>query len=130
MAVSLEDVAIKHDNAKAKAIASALDKATESLLNNGKSPLRKAGQLDNRGSHAYLALYWAEELAKQTDNAELAAEFGPIYDKMAANIDKIIAEIDESQSKPQDIGGYYFPDEEKTSNAMRPSSTLNSILDA
>lgn len=130
LAVSLEDVAIKHDNAKAKAIAAALDKATESLLNNGKSPLRKAGQLDNRGSHAYLALYWAEELAKQTDNAELAAEFGPIYDKMAANIDKIIAEIDESQSKPQDIGGYYFPDEEKTSNAMRPSSTLNSILDA
>ena len=130
LAVSLEDVAIKHDNAKAKAIAAALDKATESLLNNGKSPLRKAGQLDNRGSHAYLALYWAEELAKQTDNAELAAEFGPIYDKMAANIDKIIAEIDESQSKPQDIGGYYFPDEEKTSKAMRPSSTLNSILDA
>ena len=130
LAVSLEDVAIKHDNAKAKVIAAALDKATESLLNNGKSPLRKAGQLDNRGSHAYLALYWAEELAKQTDNAELAAEFGPIYDKMAANIDKIIAEIDESQSKPQDIGGYYFPDEEKTSKAMRPSSTLNSILDA
>ncbi len=130
LAVSLEDVAIKHDNAKAKAIAAALDKATESLLNNGKSPLRKAGQLDNRGSHAYLALYWAEELAKQTDNAELAAEFGPIYDKMAANIDKIIAEIDESQSKPQDIGGYYYPDEEKTSNAMRPSETLNSILDA
>ena len=129
LAVSLEDVAIKHDNAKAKVIAAALDKATESLLNNGKSPLRKAGQLDNRGSHAYLALYWAEELAKQTDNAELAAEFGPIYDKMAANIDKIIAEIDESQSKPQDIGGYYFPDEEKTSKAMRPSSTLNSILD-
>ena len=130
LAVSLEDVAIKHDNAKAKVIAAALDKATEALLNNGKSPLRKAGQLDNRGSHAYLALYWAEELAKQTDNAELAAEFGPIYDKMAANIDKIIAEIDESQSKPQDIGGYYFPDEEKTSKAMRPSSTLNSILDA
>ena len=129
LAVSLEDVAIKHDNAKAKVIAAALDKATEALLNNGKSPLRKAGQLDNRGSHAYLALYWAEELAKQTDNAELAAEFGPIYDKMAANIDKIIAEIDESQSKPQDIGGYYFPDEEKTSKAMRPSSTLNSILD-
>ncbi|MCP4527632.1 MAG: NADP-dependent isocitrate dehydrogenase [Aestuariibacter sp.] len=130
LAVSLEDVAIKHDNAKAKVIAAALDKATEALLNNGKSPQRKAGQLDNRGSHAYLALYWAEELAKQTDNAELAAEFGPIYDKMAANIDKIIAEIDESQSKPQDIGGYYFPDEEKTSKAMRPSSTLNSILDA
>ncbi|TPV60969.1 NADP-dependent isocitrate dehydrogenase [Aestuariibacter sp. GS-14] len=130
LAVSLEDVAIKHDNAKAKAIALALDKATESLLNNNKSPERKAGQLDNRGSHAYLALYWAEELAKQTENAELAAEFGPIYDKMAANIDKIIAEIDATQSQPQDIGGYYFPDEEKTNKAMRPSATLNSILEA
>lgn len=130
LAVSLEDVALGKDNAKAKLLAVALDKATETLLNNGKSPLRKAGQLDNRGSHVYLAMYWAEELAKQTEDAELAAEFSAIYDKIAANIDTIIAEIDETQSKPQDIGGYYMPDEQKTSAAMRPSATFNSILDA
>jgi isocitrate dehydrogenase len=130
LAVSLEDVAIKHGNAKAKQLAAALDKATEALLNNGKSPLRKAGQLDNRGSHVYLAMYWAEELAKQTENAELAAQFGPIYDKLAANIDKIIEEINETEGKPQDIGGYYLPDEAKTAAAMRPSATFNEILGA
>ena len=130
LAVSLEDVAIKHGNAKAKQLAVALDKATEALLNNGKSPLRKVGQLDNRGSHVYLAMYWAEELAKQTENAELAAQFGPIYDKLAANVDKIIEEINETEGKPQDIGGYYLPDEAKTAAAMRPSATFNEILGA
>ncbi|NVK57854.1 MAG: NADP-dependent isocitrate dehydrogenase [Alteromonadaceae bacterium] len=130
LAVSLEDVAIKHGNAKAKQLAVALDKATEALLNNGKSPLRKAGQLDNRGSHVYLAMYWAEELAKQTENPELAAQFGPIYDKLAANIDTIISEIGQTEGKPQDIGGYYLPDEAKTAAAMRPSKTFNEILDA
>ncbi|MDC8830840.1 NADP-dependent isocitrate dehydrogenase [Alteromonas gilva] len=130
LAVSLEDVAIKHSNAKAKQLAVALDKATEALLNNGKSPLRKAGQLDNRGSHVYLAMYWAEELAKQTENPELAAQFGPIYDKLAANIDTIIEEINETEGKPQDIGGYYLPDEAKTAAAMRPSKTFNEILEA
>ncbi|GGF55584.1 NADP-dependent isocitrate dehydrogenase [Alteromonas lipolytica] len=130
LAVSLEDVAIKHDNSKAKVIATALDKATESLLNNNKSPLRKVGELDNRGSHVYLAMYWAEELAKQTDDAELAAKFGPVYDKLAANIDTIIAEIGTTEGKPQDIGGYYMPDEAKTTAAMRPSATFNEILGA
>ena len=130
LAVSLEDVAIKYGNAKAKQLAVALDKATEALLNNGKSPLRKVGELDNRGSHVYLAMYWAEELAKQTENAELAAQFGPIYDKLAANIDKIIEEINETEGKPQDIGGYYLPDEAKTAAAMRPSATFNEILGA
>jgi len=130
LAVSLEDVAIKYGNAKAKQLAVALDKATEALLNNGKSPLRKVGELDNRGSHVYLAMYWAEELAKQTENAELAAQFGPIYDKLAANIDKIIKEINETEGKPQDIGGYYLPDEAKTAAAMRPSATFNEILGA
>ena len=130
LAVSLEDVAIKHGNAKAKQLAVALDKATEALLNNGKSPLRKVGQLDNRGSHVYLAMYWAEELAKQTENAELAAQFGPIYDKLAANVDKIIEEINETEGKPQDIGGYYLPDEAKTAAAMRPSATFNEIIGA
>ena len=130
LAVSLEDVAIKYGNAKAKQLAVALDKATEALLNNGKSPLRKVGELDNRGSHVYLAMYWAEELAKQTENAELAAQFGPIYDKLAANIDKIIKEINETEGKPLDIGGYYLPDEAKTAAAMRPSATFNEILGA
>ncbi len=130
LAVSLEDVAIKYGNAKAKQLAVALDKATEALLNNGKSPLRKVGELDNRGSHVYLAMYWAEELAKQTENAELAAQFGPIYDKLAANIDKIIEEINETEGNPQDIGGYYLPDEAKTAAAMRPSATFNEILGA
>ncbi|WP_296048374.1 NADP-dependent isocitrate dehydrogenase [uncultured Alteromonas sp.] len=130
LAVSLEDVAIKHDNSKAKLIATALDKATEALLNNGKSPLRKVGELDNRGSHVFLAMYWAEELAKQTEDAELAAKFGPVYDKLAANIDTIISEIVDTEGKPQDIGGYYLPDEAKTTAAMRPSATFNEILGA
>lgn len=130
LAVSLEDVAIKHDNSKAKLIATALDKATEALLNNGKSPLRKVGELDNRGSHVFLAMYWAEELAKQTEDAELAAKFGPVYDKLAANIDTIISEIGDTEGKPQDIGGYYLPDEAKTTAAMRPSATFNEILGA
>lgn len=130
LAVSLEDVAIKHKNAKAKIIASALDKATEKLLNNGKSPLRKAGQLDNRGSHVYLGLYWAEEVANQTEDADLAAQFKPVYEELSAKIDDIIAEIDTTQGKAQEIGGYYYPDEDKLFATMSPSATLKSILDA
>lgn len=130
LAVSLEDVAIKHDNKKAKIIATALDKATETLLNNGKSPMRKAGQLDNRGSHIYLGLYWAEEVANQTEDADLAAQFKAVYDELSAKIDTIITEIDESQGKPQDIGGYYYPDSEKLEATMSPSETLKAILNA
>ena len=130
LAVSLEDVAIKHDNPKAKIIATALDKATEKLLNNGKSPLRKAGELDNRGSHVYLGLYWAEEVANQTEDADLAAQFKPVYDELSAKIDSIIAEIDATQGKPQEIGGYYYPDEDKLYATMSPSATLKAILGA
>ncbi|BFT30150.1 NADP-dependent isocitrate dehydrogenase [Alteromonas sp. D210916BOD_24] len=130
LAVSLEDVAIKHDNPKAKIIATALDRATEKLLNNGKSPLRKAGELDNRGSHVYLGLYWAEEVANQTEDAGLAAQFKPVYDELSAKIDSIIAEIDATQGKPQDIGGYYYPDEDKLYATMSPSATLKTILGA
>jgi isocitrate dehydrogenase len=130
LTVSLEDLSIKTGNEKAKVLSTALDKATETLLNNGQSPMRKAGQLDNRGSHVYLAMYWADELAKQTESPELAAEFGPIYDKIAANIDQIIAEINATQCKPQDIGGYYYPDEEKLTKAMRPSELFNQLLNA
>ena len=130
LAVSLEDVAIKHDNPRAKILASALDKATEKLLNNGKSPLRKAGQLDNRGSHVYLGLYWAEEVSSQTEDAELAAQFKPVFEELSANIDTIIAEIDATQGSEQDIGGYYYPDEDKLFATMSPSKTLHGILGA
>jgi isocitrate dehydrogenase len=130
LAVSLEDVAIKHSNTKAKVIATALDKATEKLLNNGKSPLRKAGQLDNRGSHVYLGLYWAEEVANQTEDADLAAQFKPVFEELSAKIDSIIAEIDATQGSAQEIGGYYYPDEDKLFATMSPSATLKAILSA
>jgi isocitrate dehydrogenase len=130
LAVSLEDVAIKHSNTKAKVIATALDKATEKLLNNGKSPLRKAGQLDNRGSHVYLGLYWAEEVANQTEDADLAAQFKPVFEELSAKIDSIIAEIDATQGSAQEIGGYYYPDEDKLFATMSPSATLKAILGA
>ncbi|MEQ5807535.1 NADP-dependent isocitrate dehydrogenase [Alteromonas sp. NFXS44] len=128
LAVSLEELAIKHSNSKAKALAVALDKATEKLLNTGKSPERKVGQLDNRGSHVWLALYWAEALTEQTEDKELAGLFKPTLEAMTANIDKIIEEIDASQGQPQDIGGYYFPDEDKLYAAMSPSKTLQESL--
>lgn len=130
LAVSLEDVAIKHDNPRAKILAASLDKATEKLLNNGKSPLRKAGQLDNRGSHVYLGLYWAEEVSSQTEDAELAAQFKPVFEALSANVDTIIAEIDATQGSEQDIGGYYYPDEDKLYATMSPSKTLHGILGA
>ena len=130
LAVSLEDLAIKNENSKAKVLAVALDKATEKLLTQGKSPLRKAGQLDNRGSHFYLALYWAEALVNQTDDKELAAKFKPLFETLTANEAKIIDEIDATQGKPADIGGYYYPDDALTTKAMCPSATLNDALAA
>ncbi|MCW8092468.1 NADP-dependent isocitrate dehydrogenase [Alteromonas sp. ASW11-130] len=129
LAVSLEDLAIKQGNDKAKLISKALDKATEQLLNNGKSPLRKAGQLDNRGSHVYLAMYWAQELANQTEDSDLAATFKSVHEQLSQKVDTIIAEIDSTQGQPQDIGGYYYPDEDKVYTAMSPSKTLHEILD-
>ena len=128
LAVSLEDFANKQGNARAKILADALDKATETLLNEGKSPLRKAGQLDNRGSHAYLAMYWAQEVAAQTEDAALAAEFKSVADELTANMDKIVEEILATEGKATDIGGYYAPDFDLASAAMRPSATLNSII--
>lgn len=128
LAVSLEDLAIKTDNPKAKVLAIALDKATETLLTNGKSPLRKVGQLDNRGSHFYLAMYWAGELASQTDDQELASQFKPLFDTLTANEAKIVAEIDATQGSAADIGGYYYPDDVLATKAMCPSATLNSAL--
>ncbi|KXI29911.1 NADP-dependent isocitrate dehydrogenase [Paraglaciecola hydrolytica] len=128
LAVSLEDLAIKTDNAKAKALAVALDQATEKLLTNNKSPLRRAGELDNRGSHFYLAMYWAEALATQSKDAQLAATFAPVFATLSNNEAKIMAEIDATQGKPADIGGYYYLDDKLATQALCPSATLNAAL--
>lgn len=128
LAVSLEDLAIKTENGKAKILAETLDIATEKLLENGKSPLRKAGELDNRGSHFYLSLYWAQAIAAQTEDAELAASFKGLADKLTSGEEAIVAELNSSQGQPTDIGGYYIPDEELVSKAMCPSETLNAAL--
>ncbi|MGY0563010.1 MAG: NADP-dependent isocitrate dehydrogenase [Paraglaciecola chathamensis] len=128
IAVSIEDLAIKNDNTKAKVLAKALDTATEKLLNEGKSPQRKAGQLDNRGSHFYLALYWAEALSSQTEDKALADKFGSLFDALSSNEAKIVAEIDATQGSPENIGGYYYPDDALLTQAMCPSETLNTIL--
>ena len=111
-------------------MADTLDRATGSVLENGRSPSRKAGELDNRGSHFYLALYWAQELAAQTDDAELAARFAPLAERLAADEETIVGELNGVQGSSVDIGGYYHPDEALTSAAMRPSATLNAALAA
>ena len=128
LAVSLEEMGIKEDNAGAKLLAKTLDQATGKLLDNDKSPSRRTGELDNRGSHFYLAKYWAEELAAQDENAELKAKFAPLAKVLAENEDKIIAELASVQGKSVDIGGYYAVDQEKVNAVMRPSATLNAAL--
>lgn len=130
LAVSLEDEGIKTGNAKAKILATALDAATGKLLENNKNPSPKTGQLDNRGSQFYLTLYWAQALAAQKDDAELAARFAPLAKTLAANEQKIVEELNAVQGKPADIGGYYFPDRKKVSAVMRPSETFNAALAA
>ena len=130
LAVSLEDLGIKTGNAKAKILAKTLDEATGQLLDKNKSPSPKTGQLDNRGSQFYLALYWAQALAAQTEDAELQACFAPLAKALADNEQKIIAELQSVQGKPVDIGGYYKADAEKCKAVMRPSSTFNAILKA
>ena len=109
IAVSLEDVGFKHHNKKAMILAKTLDEATGKLLDNSKSPSPKTGQLDNRGSHFYLALYWAQALAAQTEDAELKAYFAPLAKTLADNEKKIVDELNAVQGKPADIGGYYAP---------------------
>ena len=128
LAVSLEHLGQTFDNPTATLLGETLDKATGRWLEEDKSPARVVGKLDNRGGHFYLALYWAHEMAKQTKDAALAAKFAPIAKAMAENEAKIVAEYNGSQGKPVDIGGYYRPDEAKTSIAMRPSPTFNEIL--
>jgi len=128
LGVSLEHVANTTGNNRAQVLADCLDAATEKFLENDKSPARKIGQIDNRGSHFYLAMYWAEALAAQNDNTELKAEFAPIAEAMKNNETKINEELIGAQNKPQNIDGYYFADDKLASKAMRPSETLNSIL--
>jgi len=128
LGASLEFLGQTHDNPKAIIIAEALDAATEQFLENDKSPARKLGQIDNRGSHFYLALYWAQALASQNKDAELKAIFSPIAKELSENEDKITAELIASQGKHQDLGGYYNPNFELTDKAMRPSATFNAAL--
>jgi len=129
LAVSFEHEAAHNGNHRAQVLADTLDAATGTLLIEGKSPQRKAGQLDNRGSHFYLALYWARELAKQTEDAELAAAAAPIAEELAANERTIVEELNGVQGQPVDIEGYYAPSMDKVSEVMRPSATLNAIVD-
>ncbi|WOO33539.1 NADP-dependent isocitrate dehydrogenase [Diaphorobacter limosus] len=128
LAVSLEDLGIKNKNARAKLLSKTLDAATGKLLDNNKNPSPKTGQLDNRGSQFYLAMYWAQELASQTEDADLAARFAPLAKQLADNEDKIVEELRVIQGKPADIGGYYQPDLAKLDAVMRPSSTFNAAL--
>jgi isocitrate dehydrogenase len=123
-----EDLGIKTDNERAKILGTTLDSAIGKLLDNNKSPSRKAGELDNRGSQFYLALYWAQELAAQTDDDELRKHFAALADALKENEDTIVAELAEVQGESADIGGYYYPDSEKTTAVMRPSKTFNDAL--
>ena len=128
LAVSLEDLGLKTGNRRAKLLAKTLDAATGKLLDNKKSPSPRAGELDNRGSQFYLAMYWAQELADQTEDPSLQARFKTLAETLTRNEEKIVAELAAVQGKPADIGGYYLPDRQKCEAVMRPSATLNAAL--
>ncbi len=128
LAVSLEFLADKTGNPQAAVLGKALDGATGTLLETGKSPSRKVGEIDNRGSHFYLALYWAQALAAQTEDAELAKTFAPLAEQLAADEEKIVGELAGVQGSPVELGGYYFVDKAKTDDVMRPSATLNAVI--
>jgi len=128
LAESLELVCETSGNQKAAVLGKALGQAIGLLLDNNKSPSRKVGEIDNRGSHFYIALYWAQAMAAQTGDADLAKHFAPIAEQLAANEAKIMADLDAAQGSAVDIGGYYHPDPEKVAAAMRPSATLNAII--
>mgnify|MGYP001605248941 FL=1 len=129
LAVSLEHLANTFKNEKAQALADTLDQANGKILDNNRSPARKVGELDNRGSHFYLALYWAQALAGQTKDRDLQARFSKVAKQLGDNESNILGELIAAQGKHQDIGGYYHPNPEKTAKAMRPSATLNAIID-
>jgi isocitrate dehydrogenase len=128
LGVSLEHLAETNDNPKAAILAKTLDQATEQFLNEDKSPSRKVGELDNRGSHFYLGMYWAQALAEQDENSELKVEFQPIAEALANGEDKIIEELNEAQGKHNDLKGYYKPEDAIVSDLMRPSTSLNAII--
>jgi isocitrate dehydrogenase len=128
LAVSLEDLGLKSGNKKATVLSKALDKATGELLDKKKGPSTRTGELDNRGSHFYLAMFWAQALAEQTEDADLQAHFAPLAKTLTANEDKIVAELKAVQGKPADIGGYFMPDVAKVDAVMRPSATFNAAL--
>jgi isocitrate dehydrogenase len=130
LAASLENLGIKTGNNKAKILAKTLDAATGKLLDNKKSPSPRTGELDNRGSQFYLAMYWAQEMAAQTEDRALQAHFIPLAKALADNETTIIHELSAVQGKPADIGGYYMPDLEKCKAALRPSTTFNAALAA
>jgi isocitrate dehydrogenase len=129
LAASLEHLSQRYLNTPAKVMANALDAANGQILDNNKSPARKVGELDNRGSHFYLALYWAQALAAQNEDAALKAKFAPLAEALARDEAKIMAELNAVQGKPVDIGGYYHPDLAKVGAAMRPSPTFNAALE-
>ncbi|MCB1045688.1 MAG: NADP-dependent isocitrate dehydrogenase, partial [Calditrichaeota bacterium] len=128
LAVSMEDLAQKHSNPRAAVLAEALNTAIGKVLENQKSPSRKVRELDNRGSHFYLCLYWAQALVAQSKDADLRARFGPIANELAASESTILSELEQAQGAPVDLGGYYHPDNTKADAAMRPSRTWNRIL--
>jgi isocitrate dehydrogenase len=125
---SLEHLSQTQNNSKAQVLADALDEANAKFLATDKSPGRKLGTIDNRGSHFYLALYWAEALAAQTKDSDLQSKFAPLAKALADNESKIAGELIAAQGKPQQIGGYYHPNDELTGKAMRPSETFNAAL--
>ena len=130
LTVSLEHLANKYDNSKARILSETLDKAIAKHLDNNRGPSRKAGEVDNRGSHMYLAQYWAEQLAAQDEDAELKTKFSPVAQQLKDNEELILSEIAAVEGKATDIGGYYLPNDELASKAMRPSITMNAIIDA
>jgi isocitrate dehydrogenase len=126
--VSLEDLAQKTENQKAQVLASTLNTANSTFLNNDKSPSRQVGELDTRGSHFYLSLYWAQALAKQDSDSDLKAIFSPIAQQLSDNEETIVNELNSAQGKAVDIGGYFHPNKALVSDVMRPSQCFNSII--
>jgi isocitrate dehydrogenase len=130
LSVSLEHLAATFDRPKAQVLATTLDKATAMFLDNNKSPSRKVGESDNRGSHFYLAMYWAQALATQTQDSKLRAQFVSVAKALSANESVIISELNAVQGKVVDLGGYYQPNPELVAKVMRPSVVLNTIIDS
>jgi isocitrate dehydrogenase len=128
LAVSFEQFATTNGNARAQVLADTLDRATATFLEENKSPARRVGGIDNRGSHFYLALYWAQELAEQDDDADLAAAFAGLAKTLTANEARIADELLAVQGSPVDLGGYYRPDPAKAAAVMRPSATFNDAI--